>query len=67
MYKLVSYPDCQHDVGMTLQDLHCIAVGDVVKTHPIGSKNLITHFDAMLFCKATWVQPEEKTQTLRKY
>lgn len=56
---MFSHPDGQHDVGVALQDLHCVAVGDVLKADAIGCKNLIAHFDAMLFCKATWVQPEE--------
>lgn len=48
-------------MGVTLQDLHCIAVGDVFKAHPVGCKYLIPHFDAVLFCKPTWVQPKEET------
>ncbi len=58
--KIVSHPDGQHDVGVALQDLDCIAVGDVIKADPVGCKDLIAHFDAMLFCKPTRVQPEEK-------
>ena len=57
--KIFSHPDGQHDMGVALQDLHCIAVGDVIKAHPIGCKDLVTHFDAMLLCKPTWVQPED--------
>ncbi|CAG6017110.1 unnamed protein product [Menidia menidia] len=47
-------------MGVTSQDFHCIAVGDILEAHPIGCKDLVTHFDAMLFCKSTWVQPEER-------
>lgn len=47
-------------MGVALQDLHCIAVGDVIKADPIGCKDLIAHLDAMLFCKTTRVQPGEK-------
>lgn len=50
-------------MGVAFQDLNGIAVGDVIKADPIGCKNLITHFDAMLFCEPSWVQPEERAQT----
>lgn len=46
-------------MGVALQDLHCVAVGDVIKADPIGCQDLITHFYAVLLCKTTRVQPEE--------
>lgn len=46
-------------MGVALQDLHCVAVGDVIKADPIGCEDLITHFDAMLLCKTTRVQPKK--------
>lgn len=61
-------------MGVALQDLHCVAVGDVIKTDPIGCEDLITHFDAMLLCKTTRVQPKEteprrrrRTQRINRY
>lgn len=60
------HPDGQHDMSVALQDLHCIAVGDVIEAHPIGCKDLIAHFDAVLLCETSWVQPEEQKQTQRK-
>lgn len=47
-------------MGVALQDLDCVAVGDVVKAHPVGCKDLIAHFDAMMFREPTWVQPAKK-------
>lgn len=49
-------------MSVALQDLHCVAVGDVIKAHPIGCKDLIAHFDAVLLCETTRVQPKEQTQ-----
>lgn len=60
-----AHPDGQHDVGVALQDLHRIAVSDVIKAHPISCKDLIPHFDAMLLCKSTWVQPEEQYEKIQ--
>lgn len=54
-------------MGVALQDLHCVAVGDVIKADPIGCEDLITHFDAMQLCKTTRVQPKEtKNKTEKK-
>lgn len=53
-------------MGVALQDLHCVAVGDVIKADPIGCEDLITHFDAMLLCKTTWVQPKETNNKKEK-
>lgn len=46
-------------MGVALQDLHCVAMGDIIKADPIGCQDLITHFYAVLLCKTTRVQPEE--------
>lgn len=46
-------------MGVTLQDFNGVTVSDVIKADPIGCQNLITHFDAVLLCKATRVQPEK--------
>lgn len=63
--KMGKYLDGQHDVGVALQDLHCVAVGDVIEADPIGCQDLIAHFYAVLLCKTTGVQPrraEEKRE-----
>lgn len=52
-------------MGVALQDLHRIAVSDVIKAHPISCKDLIPHFDAMLLCKSTWVQPDEQYEKIQ--
>lgn len=46
-------------MGVTLQDFHGVTVSDVIKADPIGCQDLITHFYAILLCKATRVQPEK--------
>lgn len=60
--KTVSHPDGQHHMGVALQDLHCIAVRDIIKADPVGCEDLVPHFDAVLLCETTWVQPEETKQ-----
>lgn len=59
----VSHPDGQHHMGVALQDLHCIAVCDVMEADPVGCEDLVAHFDAVLLCETAWVQPEETKQT----
>lgn len=46
-------------MGVALQDVHSIAVGDVIEADPVGCKDLITHFDAMLLRDPARVQPGE--------
>lgn len=47
-------------MGVALQDLDGVAMGDVVEADTVGCEDLIAHFDAVLFCKTTGIQPEEK-------
>lgn len=53
-------------MGVALQDLHGVAVGDVIEADPIGCQDLITHFYAVLLCKTTRVQPEETDEKKEK-
>lgn len=59
------YLDGQHDMGVTLQDFHRVTMSDVIEADPIGCQDLITHFDAILLCQTTRVQPE-KTNSVKK-
>lgn len=47
-------------MGVALQDLDCVAMGDVVEADAVGCEDLIAHFDAVLFCKTARIQSEEK-------
>lgn len=47
-------------MGVALQDLDGVAMGDVVEADTVGCEDLIAHFDAVLFCKTAGIQPEEK-------
>ena len=61
--KAISHPDGQHHMGVALQDLHCVTVRDLIEADPVGCEDLVPHFDAMLLCESTWVQPQETKQT----
>ena len=43
-------------MGVALQHLHRVAMGDVFKAHPIGCEDLVTHLDAMQLGQAPGVQ-----------
>lgn len=55
---IITHPDGQHDMSVTLQDFNCVAVCDVTKTDAVGRQDLIAHFDPMLLRQSTRVQPE---------
>lgn len=57
-----SHLDGQHDVRVALQHLHSAAVADVLKAHPVGSQDLITHLYSILLSQTTRIQPETARQ-----
>lgn len=51
-------------MGVALQDFHSIAVCNIFKTHSICCQNLVSHFNTILFCQATRVQPNQQTKQI---
>lgn len=53
------YLDCEHDVGLPLEHLHCLAMAYVFKLDSIGCKDLVSHPNAVLLCQPSGVHPRE--------
>lgn len=56
--KAVDHLDGQHDVRVTLQHLHSVAVADVLEAHAIGRHDLVPHLYSILLGETTRIQPE---------